>query len=171
VSCHKEYPPPDIIDYTVLPAITQNGLNTFGCKMNGDVWIPRVENGNATAYDKGFLLNEKNNSGAGRIDCRIIEGSRYEFLEVIFGPTYFHTGRYNITGNSSTNIIFYPSDLSTPYKVNYRDSLSNWIDISSIDTVRNIASGTFQCIVYHPDDSNFKKVITEGRFDMPYYPQ
>lgn len=171
-ACHK-YPPDglDVIDYTVLPAITQHGANTFGCKMNGEVWVPRVGSWDPTGYDKGFLFNEKNNSGAGRIDCRIIESNRHESLEVIFGPTYFNTGRYYITGNSSTNIIFYPSSMSTPYKVHYRDSLSNWVDISSIDTIKNIASGTFQCVIYHPDDSNFKKVITEGQFDMPYYPQ
>jgi len=173
-ACHKDPPDgPDIIDYTVLPAITQNGANTFGCKMNGEVWIPRVGSvgWDPSAFDKVLYFSEKDNLGVGFINSRLVENTRNDRLYVIFGPTYFHTGRYYITGNSSTDIIFYPSSLDAPYQVHYRDSLSNWVDISSIDTVRNIASGTFQCIVYHPDDSNFKKVITEGRFDMPYYPQ
>jgi hypothetical protein len=169
IACHKESLPPDVIDYTALPTITQNGANTFGCKMNGDVWIPRggsVE-WDPSDFDKVFYFSEKDNSGVGFINCRLVDNRFY----VIFGPTCFHTGRYYITGNSSTNIIFYPSSVSPPYEVHDRDSLSNWVDISSIDTVRNIVSGTFQGIVYHPEDSNFKKVITEGRFDMPYYPQ
>ena len=33
-SCKKTSPP------TVLPPITQNGANTFGCKINGQVWVP-----------------------------------------------------------------------------------------------------------------------------------
>jgi len=173
-SCYKEPLPKDKpggIDFTVLPAITQNGENTFGCKVNGEIWIPQIPLWDPTANDKSALLNEKNNTGIGNIRCNIIDGTRFESMQVIFGPTYFITGRYYITGNSSTNITFNPGDLNPRYEVQVRDSLSNWIEVSSIDTLRNIASGIFQCTLYNPNNSNDKKVITEGRFDMYYYPQ
>jgi hypothetical protein len=33
--CKKSHPPPNI-----LPAMTQEGKNTFGCMVNGEVWVP-----------------------------------------------------------------------------------------------------------------------------------
>src|ERR1700733_2066445 len=38
--CKKSAPPPNI-----LPPMTQEGKNTFGCKINGEVWIPYYQCG------------------------------------------------------------------------------------------------------------------------------
>ena len=47
-SCQKTDPEPSNYvqptnPYHTLPEITQEGKNTFGCLMNGVVWVPRVE--------------------------------------------------------------------------------------------------------------------------------
>jgi hypothetical protein len=47
-SCQKTDPDPfDYVQptdpYHTLPEITQEGKNTFGCLVNGVVWVPRVE--------------------------------------------------------------------------------------------------------------------------------
>jgi len=51
--------PPPVVDYTVLPRITQEGKNTFGCKVNGEVWMPRVPPLSVTIYDKAMSFDEK----------------------------------------------------------------------------------------------------------------
>ena len=51
------------------------------------------------------------------------------------------------------------------------DSLNNWVKISRIDTVKNIISGEFQFDVYGGQNQSNKIVLSEGRFDLPYYLQ
>jgi hypothetical protein len=165
-ACKKDPPPipPQIIDYSVLPLETQTGANTFGCLAYGKVWVPRVELLNPF-YDKSALFSEKNNLGRGGFSCRIIDSGIDESMSFNFGPTYYKLGKCSVSANFQTNgSNWYSSD-------NSRDSLFNWVDITFIDTIENIISGTFQFSVYDEPGSIDKLTITEGRFDMHYSPQ
>jgi hypothetical protein len=42
ISCNKD--PYSDTDNLVLPPITMEGKNTFGCEINGKVWVPFVQN-------------------------------------------------------------------------------------------------------------------------------
>jgi hypothetical protein len=93
LACQKQPPPgPEVIDYNVLPPITQEGKNTFGCKIDGEVWVPRVELF-VPWYDKVCALFESG-IGGGYIFSRVITLSQDDEMQLYFGPTFFHTGKY-----------------------------------------------------------------------------
>jgi hypothetical protein len=46
------------------------------------------------------------------------------------------------------------------------DPTKNWVEVTFIDTVKNIVSGRFQFDLKSED--NQKISVTEGRFDMKY---
>lgn len=170
-SCKKEEPPapvvPQPIDYTVLPAITQVGANTFGCKVNGQVWVPRIP-----PEDAGFSssriasLTEADGLGNGSITCsmRIPELSNWFWIS--FGPTFFRTGTYY---SSECFVLFY-SDSDDPYIISSSDSSANWINISHLDPVKNIMAGTFKFLLVNSYEPYDTIRIEEGRFDMRYIP-
>lgn len=172
-ACNKEEPikPALPIDYTVLPAATQEGKNTFGCKVNGQVWVPRVEI-SAPWFDKMAQLHEKNGTGDGGISSRVLSTTQDESMSFGFGPTFFKavTCFGNEINLPKCGANFNATD-GAWYSNDTKDSLSNWIKISAIDTVKNFVSGTFEFTLVSDQDKNRKVKITEGRFDMPYFPQ
>jgi hypothetical protein len=168
LSCTKDPPPntnPPPIDYTVLPPITQTGANTFGCLVNGEVWVPRVELW-VPWYDLAASFSEKDGSGIGSITCRLLTEDQDDFMQVVFGPTLLKTGEYFGGVNyASLRIGSMPRYKSSPL-----DSLLNRVSVTLIDTTQNIISGTFQFILRNSQGPPDIIMITDGRFDMRYYP-
>jgi len=173
LACRQEPLPQDPpfvpIDYTVLPPITQEGKNTFGCKVNGEVWVPRVELF-VPWYDLAASLHEKSGSGVGSISCRLLTENQDDFLQVVFGPTLFQEGIYYAYPHESTDAQMRIGSKGW-YITDNKDSLDNWVNLTLIDTARNIVSGEFQFTLYNTQNKNDKVVLSEGRFDMFYYPQ
>ena len=93
-ACKKEKleptPPFQPIDYTVLPPETQTGANTFGCKVNGEVWVPRVPLLAVTYRAIDATVWEKNDSGAGAIYCNLVDIEDAIDNELVL--TFGHTG-------------------------------------------------------------------------------
>lgn len=92
-------------------------------------------------------------------------------MQLIFGPTFFQENTYfsSLGQGNATSMqirIFHGW-----YQSLKSDSLNNWVKISRIDTVKNIISGEFQFDVYGGQNQSNKIVLSEGRFDLPYYPQ
>lgn len=135
-----------------------------------ELWVPQ--------YDKAASFSEKNGKGVGNITCRILTSEKEDFMQVIFGPTIFQTGKYYLNPNESTyaQLNRTPRIGSSPslrYKTDEADSINNWVNLTLIDTVRNILSGTFNFVLYQNKDNvlnkNEKIILSDGRFDMPYY--
>jgi hypothetical protein len=168
LACQKEPPPgPEIIDYNVLPPITQEGKNTFGCKVDGEVWVPRVELF-VPWFDKVCVLFESG-LGSGNIISRVITLNQDDEMQLYFGPTFLQTGKYYLPEkNDSTNTTSVRFRiLSTVYRLpDMSDPTKNWVEVTFIDTVKNIVSGRFQFDLKSED--NQKISVTEGRFDMKY---
>ncbi len=171
-ACNKEEPikPAPPIDYTVLPAATQEGKNTFGCKVNGQVWVPRVPLGTVTSRDKEATVWESDLTGSGRILCNLVdkEWQIDNWLVITFGYTDFKKGSYCkevVFGKfRTTNGKYYRSD--------YQPLPSNCVVITKIDTLNNFVSGTFNFTLFADSlNTGNKIVISEGRFDLPYFPQ
>ncbi len=171
-ACNKEEPikPAPPPDYTVLPAATQEGKNTFGCKVNGQVWVPRVEIF-APWFDKLAQYHEKNGKGSGLISCRLLSTSKDDFFTMAFAPNYFHLVTYK-TLNDSTNLTWFNPDfrLGNEGFEHIEGDSSNFLQITAIDTLNNFISGQFRCVLYNSNRTKSLK-ITEGRFDMPYMPE
>lgn len=168
-ACHKtprEVDKPEPVDiYHTLPAITQEGKNTFGCKVNGEVWIPRVEI-LAPWYTLDFQFYESDLSGFGSVSCRVLTVDQDDFLVVNFGPTLFKTGSYNMTSNNYTNSYFLSEH--NDYSPIPKDSLLNKVNVQFIDTENNIVSGTFEFKLYNVSDPSDTIRLSEGRFDLRY---
>lgn len=165
-------PPPPPIDYNVLPPATQEGLNTFGCKINGKVWVPRVLPYGITIRDIDVLVSEKNMTGGVAITCTLVDPSLGldEWMSMSGGKTYFKPGTR--CGSDEHVSLLYRSDDGQRFSSTYHLNDSNCVTITKIDTINNIISGTFKFTV-HRDSINLndKIEITDGRFDLKYYPQ
>jgi hypothetical protein len=175
-SCRKDnlepgiYPAP--IDYTVLPPATQTGANTFGCLVDGEVWVPRVPLLAVTYRDIEATVWEKDGSGAGSIICNLvdIEKKQDNWLQMTFPSTHF-----NPTTSCSPDVgLFMKIRLKSGYY--YRSDImksdTNCIHVTKIDSVNNFVSGTFAFTLYRDSiNLNDKVVITDGRFDLKYSPQ
>jgi hypothetical protein len=176
-ACYPDPPStyePNIIDYTVLPPITQTGANTFGCKVNGKVWVPRVPYGTFLYRPIDVLVSEKNGSGSGGVTCNLvdIEQGIDNWLQISFALTYFKTGDfcYGISGGRGS--AQFRTVQGVWYSSNFHPNPNNCINITRFDTIENIISGTFQFDVYKDTIPNNHKIeITEGRFDLRYSPQ
>ena len=163
VKCPKNDVPPQ------LPPITQSGANTFGCLVNGQVWIPVWGAGSADApylvqWGPGSTITiqaTKWRKNPSHIDS---------ILQVLYMTLPQHdTGMYYIKNhikNLSANCLGFKGQYDT---VNNNLGFQNWVHISRFDSVPNIIiSGTFNFFfTAHGLDTLH---ITSGRFDMknPY---
>ena len=156
VSCQKEK----------LPKLTQEGKNTFGCKINGKNWVPHGGG--------GFSGIDPVNGGFFR-DINTIYVRAYSENESVelYLENVYRTGEYSL--NFTT--IPMPDNLNPKsyglYVVgnnNLRNlfitsaSYQGKVTISNLDTTNKIVSGTFEFT--GGDDAGKTVKITDGRFDV-----
>lgn len=181
LACHKsnDLPPytgPLPIDYTVLPPATQEGKNTIGCKINGKVWVPRVPFGAVTYTDKSVGFDEKKNLGNGYSVFNLVdidEGIQ-DWLNISFDPSHFNPTDYYTSPNPIPKKRFFAllSRLGKYYDMDYTmTNYSNRFTLTKIDTLQNFISGTFEFTLYKDENKKDSLKITEGRFDLKYYPE
>lgn len=168
VSCKKENTNSDF-----LPPITETGANTFGCKINGKVWLPY--------YKCDYFTNP-----CAEIETHYIHQNIDYFLPLSFGlgterkvgssHTTFsinnlHFGQPFVTTLIQGKNIFDSLLISYNDEKNYqsfgyqnqsKDSKNNFT-ISKLDTINKIISGTFSFILRNYPDS---VLVTDGRFDF-----
>ncbi|HSF54280.1 MAG TPA: hypothetical protein VLA71_11030 [Algoriphagus sp.] len=178
-SCYKDSPPDDSpyqpIDYTVLPPITQTGANTFGCLVDGEVWVPRVPLFSWTLDDKAFSLDESKGLGYGHGTFRLVDSSYNDWMTLSFGFTFFEPGIFFTSPDdpdSSLLKVLFKRGISDNYQPDYSVPLltNNW-KVTKVDTIKNFISGTFEFTLYNTLNKNDSIVVTDGRFDILYYPQ
>jgi len=166
-SCKKENSSPFP---TPLPAATQVGAHTFGCKINGKAWVPDGVGGFAQieAISGGYVgssispvrnsvfistyrsdrtkidlhIQAVNQPGVYQLDQRT--GIIYAELRPLNYGAYFpDTGKAFVTNPTYTGTV----------------------TITRADTVNFIVSGTFEFTVYDPASKQTIR-ITDGRFDI-----
>jgi len=171
-SCIKfeEEAPPE----PTLPALTTEGLNTFGCYINGELWVaetplfseiagirrleafyhPILVNPPREHY---FAIRAKKTNEDGSLDQTIIieienvqdEGT----FEIIYSDKFYRDINY-----------------SCSEKFFELDTISfNEVRLTRFDTLAKIASGTFSFTLINQECNETLK-ITEGRFDTSFKP-
>jgi hypothetical protein len=162
----------------VLPPITQTGAGTFGCKVDGNVFVPYLP-----CKDAGLGLDEMSYS----------IGSAYSYsalpISIFISPTsesvantfrsifYFEIPRVGVlvygTGNMADSLsIEYDRDFANGNFNVYRKSLglgNSSFNITKLDTINNIIAGTFSFNLYRANGAGAvfdSVVVTEGRFDL-----
>ena len=164
--CKKDKPDPP----AVLPPITQEGKNTFGCKVNGEVWVPYYKCGGTgnpcgeIAVDVYPLIIQ--NKLPVQIDINIGKRDKDNSQSYFQISTPINTGIFTI-GDKVDSIAF---KYVKPGSIEYReipgmDSNNNFI-ITKLDTTNKIISGTFEATLYASATDSVK--ITEGRFDLKF---
>ena len=170
--CNKNVPAPG------LPAITEEGKNSFGFKLNGNTWVPYYDcnsfsgtgpaltflvyqdDSGRYAWPIGFDLNAKRSSG------NSTDYFEMKTRSIISGnPAYISR-----TGNifDSLEISFHRSDCCAVYTSVPNDP-RGMVNVTKLDTLNKIISGTFSFTLYSYTSQNTDSmVITEGRFDMKF---
>lgn len=150
-----------------LPPITQTGANTFGCIVNGKVWIPKGYSGTGTPNPKIsfdiyngkniFSINTyqfENNNPAGFLSISLFDS--------IISPGIFdHAEKMNFSvgWTKVLNNCFTPAFDTTVKKVGN-------VTITRFDETNKIISGTFNCkFKMQMCDTIY---ITQGRFDFKF---
>ena len=140
----------------VLPAITQEGKNTFGCKVNGEVWLPQASSNKLTSsYQNGvFIMNAIRNTDDYSEGFGI---SQYFLQETIFNLNNYDAG---VVYNKSNQVIGFHSFTTNAVNVGV-------LNIIKLDTTEGIISGTFY---FDALDTTTNEVVhvTDGRFDVKY---
>lgn len=171
-SCKKNRPS------NVIPPITQIGANTFGCKINGQVWVPHYQ---CDSYCTGcvelsYNIHPVYSTSMFPLRLALQTGRSENPYSGIFsiGPAYSRgftaaDGSYIYrTGNVADSMEIHFFTNSGDYTPQFGNP-NNTFQITKIDTVSKIISGIFSFTVYAYFGTNFLKdsiVITDGRFDL-----
>ncbi|MGI8583762.1 MAG: DUF6252 family protein [Chitinophagaceae bacterium] len=152
-----------------LPPETQTGANTFGCLIDGEVFLPK---GNPLAgpvkkaqYQfvggkQGFGVSASQKQNDGSIKLVGIGGDSISLSVNTFDLTKSNTAGKYYGGYSEISFSSTGNDFST------NDINRGQLVIKKFDTVNQIVSGTFW---FDAKNASGQIVhITEGRFDMPY---
>ena len=155
-SCKKEKMPDS------LPPITTEGKGTFGCKINGEIWIPKTQD--------EFLGNNFNLYAAWEATpqrIRMVASKRYddfgqEFAIYIYEPITLGVLDTNVISMRYTDVNISIES----YQNHMFRQFTNFI-ITRYDKTNRIVSGTFEGILVKPITKDSIKV-TEGRFDVRF---
>lgn len=147
-----------------LTKATQVGANTFSCKVNGVVYIPNDEAFSVRAISTSLSLNENNNY----YDLRVLTNFSYKkpnFQINIILYKVKETGKYLLNGAEFRYGEYFITEV---YGAEYDTKTRNIgeVNITKIDIVNKIVSGTFWFEATNKDDPNDKVSITDGRFDL-----
>ena len=154
-----------------LPSITQEGKNTFGCRVNGILWVPFSRcpsffGGNHYALSVAFVSAVPPSVlpiGIGLDATKEINSSSSHFqirTNYLVPPFTFITSVGNIYDSLD---IRYWDDAKGSYDFRKIVGGQGVFEISKLDTVNKIISGIFNFTLSNGTDS---VVITEGRFDF-----
>jgi hypothetical protein len=156
-SCKKDDP----LNTNKLPPATTSGKNTFGCKVNGEVWIAHIEGG---VFD--FPIYAIHDTGWPGCDQLLVVGKRkYDEQADISENIALNLWCPKLEENQ---LSYHPSAFLDFLGCGdyYLDTLSSHIlFITKLDSINYIASGTFEFTAIN-DDCNDTLRITEGRFDV-----
>ncbi|HLX90848.1 MAG TPA: hypothetical protein VKR32_04160 [Puia sp.] len=173
VTCSKSGTAP------VLPPITQTGANTFGCKINGQVWVPNFPcyyastGGTQLAYN----ISSVDSGSVLPIYFAILAGN---FNGYKYGQSYFKIYCNNISGpvaylrglGNVADSLYLEFDATIDANGDFLQygpaGNSAVFQITKLDTVNGIVSGIFNFNVYASGINGGvdSLSITEGRFDL-----
>lgn len=150
-----------------LPPETQTGANTFGCLVDGNVFLPKGDPfGGPIKKAQYQFVNGKQGFG---ISAKNSNSTLVKGVGIQGDSVSINVGTYNLA-DYNTNGILSGSYAEFQFG-NINDFYTNTINrgqliIKKFDTVNQIVSGTFW---FDAKNSSGQIVqIREGRFDLPY---
>ena len=169
VKCPKPDNPPSNIQTKkqpdVLPPATQTGANTYGCLLNGKVWLPGGIIGNSSLdvqYYKGLFFI----SAGKKMGDTVLQAIRWSYKPV-YGPGTYYFKNAPSGGPPGAGFADYKNTSCGNYQAVDKDSLQNWVTVTKLDSVNRIVSGTFN--LFFTENGCDTLRITNGRFDAIYF--
>lgn len=146
ISCKDD---PD--DWTLPPA-TSNGAGTFGCLIDGKVYIPY---GEVPWVDPGVYMTVVYASSEGHSFALMVRDKKDGIVE---------NKRYYFEGGEDVKLSY--TTISPAAYCFYEDPpVTGSIMFSRVDFEAHVISGTFEFTAYS-DGCNKSVTVTEGRFDL-----
>ena len=144
-----------------LPKPTQEGLNTFGCKINGKNYVPKGRS-SLTVKIEALIVRYGSNKSLS-ISTASDEGDIYIYMGKVDAVGNFPLGDINL------NNVGYYEDRTGISDIRYITSktYTGEVTIEKLDTSKRIFSGAFQFRAYS-DQNQQTASITDGRFDVTY---
>ena len=157
-------------DIDELPPATETGANTFGAKVDGELWVPQKFGIAPTAP---ILEARYGGNNSVFINARNFSSSPTETEFEIHIKNFTGTGTYQL--NQATNKYPY-ENASYGYFIKRKFMpLNDWITsnqftgtvvITKYDIANKIISGTFAFTAGSTDNTAEPLKVTEGRFDV-----
>ncbi|PZE15582.1 hypothetical protein DNU06_17335 [Putridiphycobacter roseus] len=150
-----------------LPAATQTGANTFGCLVDGEVYIPKG-NFSYKAIDLPSYFAGNGNLGVSVRNVKDFEKWIYIFIKNgvyskgIYTDIAYHSSNSNYPG---LEIVDKTGSITTVDKYYIDSTLNHFIEITKLDLENKIVSGLFEFTVVNEEKTDTIKV-TNGRFDL-----
>ncbi|MDZ4807600.1 MAG: DUF6252 family protein [Bacteroidota bacterium] len=160
-SCKKEV--------SELPSATQTGTNTFGAKVNGQLWAPQ----GFGPFPADNLLDATFNSATGMllINARNFSSSPNEtsfeiLIANVTGPGTYQLNTTTSRAGSKSYALYFKNRLNPVEEWMTTADYTGSVTITKLDVVNLIVSGTFQFEAVSSNTPPTIKSITEGRFDI-----
>ena len=158
--CKKKDPDP----LSQLPPATQTGANTFGCLVNGQLYLPGGNNGTSNYA----VLYESGPRGANLniLTYRVKDKGR-QYINLSCGPIT-QAQRFSLDipvteGTASYTDTSLPNSCSSYEGNQPPDYRKGHLTITKLDLNAGIISGTFDFTLAQPGCDTIK--VTQGRFD------
>ncbi len=169
LSCCKdnnpdETPTPKTPQQEQLPPITTTGAGTFGCKVNGKVWVAKS---NKTGWPPTYASVDRHNQYLTTISGDIVnKNEKFLSINVLFKK---EDNKQDYIIGFNNNNDPHGSYWDVVKNINWRtDSIrGGQITILRFDSVNQIISGTFYFDCINKETGEVLK-ITDGRFDGYY---
>ena len=155
-SCKKEKMP------DALPPITTEGKGTFGCKINGEIWIPKTQD---EFLGNNFDLYANYDDASHVID--IFASKRYGEFNEGFAVYIWRPTMTGLQDTARIGIDFQNINQSIEMYRNNNSSKLTKLELIRFDMPNRIASGTFEAILIKQSNKDTLR-ITEGRFDVRF---
>ena len=151
-----------------MPAATQTGANTFGAKVNGNLWVPSNSPiGGASKLEARYAANDL------IINARNLGSTPTESEFEIYIKDLNGSGVYPLNQNTAQ----YPNQAASYgyYVLRKFTPINQWITgaqfngevtITLDDRVNHIVSGTFQFDALNMYGTADTLHVTDGRFDI-----
>ena len=162
VQCKKSIP-----DSNGLPATTQDGKNTLGFLLNGQVWIPQGNNGTGNLdmyYDETFQGGVFNISAYRNISNT--NGNRQSL--VMYGDSIQVTQKIILPNKNKFGLTFWDEARHCTYDTfdSTTQIIGGYFDIKKLDKANRIFSAEFEIMVKKLGCEDVE--IKQGRFDLKF---
>jgi hypothetical protein len=150
-----------------LPPETTTGANTFGCKVNGKVFVPRDGNGRPGLFCQYVYLG--NGPGGGwSLNIPAYNYSTERGVSIVTDSLFLEENKvYEFKTTKGNAKAFYRVNINRGVDVFPKiDNESGQLFVTKHDLTNRILSGTFSFIGTNGTGEQVN--ITEGRFDIRY---